>query len=141
MGLIWSLAWRIGAFWLTGLVDPVPPLDEASDGRHPWRSFKTRSETVSWPVAKSRLVSSVPLAQTRVSQSEAALPALMGVRGITPKMATMALEKARAPGARVRLEVPLARNGGMMQLHLEVSSEQRDTVMRLLSGAEAALTM
>jgi hypothetical protein len=125
-------------FWWEWWIWPLSSRNE--DMGDIWLTYKTRAQTVSWSVAESRLVSSLPLAQTRVSQSEAALPALMGVRRITLKTATEALEKARKPSDRVQLEVPLGRKGGMMQLYLEVSDEHRDAVIRVLSGAEARPT-
>jgi hypothetical protein len=134
-GSIWSVVWRIGAAWFLDWGDPMPRRDETIQGGDFWLTSETRSETVSWPVAKSRLVSSVPVARTRVSQSEAALPALMGVRGVTTKMAAQALEKARTPSSVIQMEVPFGRKGGMTQLHLEVSNDQHDALMRVLSGA------
>ena len=134
-GFTGRVIWWVALFWLDWW--PIAPPDRTTEGGDLWLTYKTRSETVSWPVAKSRLASSVTAAHTLVSQSEAALPALMGVRGITTNMAAQALEKARTPTSMIRLEVPLGRRGSMTQLYLEVSSEQRDTVMRVLSGYES----
>ncbi len=127
---MWWLAWWRWEEWR------VPPPGYTTEGGDLWTTFETRRETVSWPVARSVLVSCLPLAHSRVSNTEAALPALMGVRGVTIDMAAEALEKARRPGSRIELEAPLGRRGGMTRLHLEVSGEQRDGLLRVLRGAE-----
>jgi hypothetical protein len=133
-GFIWSVVWRV-ALWSPLYWDRTPPIDNNPDCGDIWLTHKTRRETVSWPVAKSRLISALPLAHTSVSQGEAALPVLMGVRRISLEAAKQALEKAQASGIRIQMEVPLGRKGGLTQLHLDVSSEQRDMVMRVLSGS------
>jgi hypothetical protein len=129
-GVIWGLAWRAVWGWVFGTWETW---DTAGGDR--WYEGKTRLETVSWPVAKSRMVLSAPVAQTRPSYSDATLPARMGVRGVPVDKAMQALEKALTSASYIQLEVPLGRRGGMTQLYLEVAGEQLDTVRRVLSGA------
>jgi hypothetical protein len=139
-GLVGKVLWRMLGFYVWGedrpdkQINPMPPVDDSDAVGDIWLDYKTRSETVSWPVAKSIFVSSGPVAHRRVSQSEAALPALMGIRGVTVKTATQALEKARTSYSRVELEVPIGPRGRMAQLHLEVAGEQLEGVTRVLRG-------
>jgi hypothetical protein len=80
---------------------------ETADGRFVWLTTKTRPETVSWPVAQSRLVLNVPVANTRISKDGAGV---------------------------IQLEVPLGPKGRMAQLHLEVTNDKHDALMGVLSG-------